>query len=549
MGVAPHDPLLERERELAGAAAALDAARAGHGGLVLVEGAAGIGKTALLRAVRARAADDGMLVLHARGAEMERDFAFGVVRQLVEPPLAAAAGPERAALLEGAAGVAAGLLALPGAQPSPGGGEPDPSFAVLHGLYWLLANLAAVRPVCLVVDDAHWADGPSLRFLTFLVPRLEELPVAAFVAFRPDEAEAREDLGRAIAADPGAPSLRPAPLTADGLAAMLADGLGGEPDPELAAACHRATGGSPFLAEALIGDLRDGDGRPAAEAVAAMEPRAVGRWVGARLARLTPSARRLAAAVAVLEEAGPALAADLAELSADEAADAADALTAAGLLAGGRPLAFAHPLVRTAVHADLPAGERAQRHRRAAELLSAAGADPARVAEHLLATDPGGRPWAVDRLVEAAEGAARSGAPESAAAYLRRAVAEPPPPDRLPGVLLRCGLAEANAGDPRWRDHLGAALETASAGPARVAAAMVLAHGLWRSTEIPAAVAVLDEAAAGVDGTDAAARDLLEAAAIGMGVADARTAGAMAGRVTRLRERVARADAPREALG
>ena len=131
-----------------------------------------------------------MRVLRSRGTELERDFAFGVVRQLFEPPLANASELERADLLQGAAGVAAGLLGLPGAPAADGppASAVDPSFAILHGLYWLCANLAAAGPLCMVVDDAHWADAPSLRYLAFLLTRLEELDVALVVATRPREA-------------------------------------------------------------------------------------------------------------------------------------------------------------------------------------------------------------------------------------------------------------------------------------------------------------------------------------------------------------------------
>ena len=68
---------------------------------------------------------------------------------------------------------------------------PDASFTVLHGLYWPCANLAADQLVVLSVDDAHWADTSSLRFLTYLLPRLEELKIALLVATRP-EAEGEE---------------------------------------------------------------------------------------------------------------------------------------------------------------------------------------------------------------------------------------------------------------------------------------------------------------------------------------------------------------------
>ena len=180
-------PLLERSAELARIESALAEARAGRGRFVVVEGPAGIGKTALLAAARAAAATSGMRVLRARGTELEREFAFGVVRQLFEPPLAEASEPR-------ARRPAAGRRRRRGRPPRPSGRTPadgppasgvDPSFAILHGLYWLCANLAAARPLCLVVDDAHWADAPSLRYLAFLLTRLEELDVALVVATRP----------------------------------------------------------------------------------------------------------------------------------------------------------------------------------------------------------------------------------------------------------------------------------------------------------------------------------------------------------------------------
>ena len=179
--VAAGGPLLERSAELARIESALSEARDGTGRYVVVEGPAGIGKTELLAAAREAAADSGMRVLRSRGTELERDFAFGVARQLFEPPLAEASELERVDLLQAAAGVAAGFLGLPGAPAKldPGASGIDPSFAILHGLYWLCANLAAATPLCVVVDDAHWADGPSLRYLAFLLTRVQELQVAA----------------------------------------------------------------------------------------------------------------------------------------------------------------------------------------------------------------------------------------------------------------------------------------------------------------------------------------------------------------------------------
>src|SRR5918998_1646545 len=103
--------------------------------------------------------------------------------------------------------------------------RPDAAFAVLHGLYWLCANLAARRPLVLAVDDAHWGDAPSLRFLVFLLTRLEELPVALVVATRPEYHGPARDVLPALVAEPAATVLQPPPLTADAVAALAGAAL------------------------------------------------------------------------------------------------------------------------------------------------------------------------------------------------------------------------------------------------------------------------------------------------------------------------------------
>jgi predicted ATPase len=162
--------LLERERELTQIDRLIDTAVAGEGRLLVIEGRAGLGKSALLAELRSRAARRGMSVCAARGSELESEFAFGVVRQLFEPLVRSQGQKERSTLLAGAAALAAPVLGLDG-EPMGGG-----LFAALHGLYWLAADLAATAPLLLVVDDAHEADQPSLRWLAYLLNRLEGLP-------------------------------------------------------------------------------------------------------------------------------------------------------------------------------------------------------------------------------------------------------------------------------------------------------------------------------------------------------------------------------------
>lgn len=538
--------LLERDGELARIAAAVRRARDGVGTLIVVEGPAGMGKTEVLRVARAAAEADGLRVLRSRGAELERDFPFGVVRQLFEPALADADAGERADVLQGPAALAAGALSLPGGEAGAIG--PEHGFAVLHGLYWLCANLAAARPLVLAVDDVHWADAPALRYLAFLLARLEELPVAILIGARPEYDGPSADLVGALITDPAAELVRLAPLSRDAVARMLEDGLAAAPAPEFAEACREATGGVPLLVRALVGALRDDGVAPVASAVGQVEhvgARTVGRWVQARLARLPAPAGKLARALAILERGDLATAAALAGLDADSA-HLADLLAGAGIVESSRPLAFVHPIVRAGVYAEIGAADRAAGHRRAAELLAAAGTSDMRVAEHLLSAPAAGDPWVVERLRAAAAAATGSGAPDTAAVLLRRALSEPPEEAIRPVLALELGTAEASADDPQWREHLELALDSAQDDHTRVAGAMVLGYALLRSQQSPEAVRVLDRTAARVG---AESRPTLEAAAIISGLVDARTAPLLERRLIALRESVEHDPAaPRDAL-
>jgi DNA-binding CsgD family transcriptional regulator len=543
--------VLERDAELARIEAAVARAQDGRGSLLVVEGPAGIGKSALIGAARSVSDAAGMRTLRARGGELERDFAFGVVRQLLEPALAEAPARERDDLLQGPAGVAGRLLGLPGAGAEGEVAAPDASFTVLHGLYWLCANLAGDRPLVLTVDDAHWADAPSLRFLAFLLPRLEELSLAIVVATRPEAEGAAAPLLALLLGDPLARVLRPAPLSADAVGRLVEEGLGREPAPAFAAACQRTTGGVPFLVRELVDALREEGVAPTADEagrVEALGARTVGRAMLVRLSRLPEDAAGLARAVAVLETAELAQAADLAGLDADAAAQAADLLVAAGVLGPRRPLAFAHPIVRAGILEEVPPAERMRAHRRAAELLAVREDRGERVAEHLLATEPTGDAWTVARLTEAAREASRRGAPESAVSYLRRVLAEPPAPGARPRILLDLGVAEATAGQPEGEAHLREALRAATDDDVRLGSALVLAHLLGRREQIAAAIEVIDLAAARLADNRGRARVLLESMATGAGMLDAATAPRLASRMRAMRRAADHAHVPREVL-
>jgi DNA-binding NarL/FixJ family response regulator len=450
--------ILERDAELAALAAAVAAAEAGHGSLVLVEGPAGIGKTTLLRAA-CRA--PGARVLTARGLALEQGFGYGIVRQLLDP----VRGED--GLMDGAAALAARVFDWAEAGPV----EDDVAYASMHGLYWLVANLAARQPLLLAVDDAHWADAPSLRWLAHLAARVEHLPVALLLAVRdgPDQPELIAELRAA------GTRIRLGPLGPDATAALVRRRLGALPDAlpgagdgagdgQLGRDWHASTGGNPFLLEALAAALRDGDQKaePIAQAV---------------LRRIGPEGGRLARALAVLG--GPAplrQAAGLAGLDLPAAARLADRLRAADVLAPGSVLEFTHPIVRTAVYESIPPGERALAHAEAARLLERDGADAERLALHLLRSEPGGNPRVAALLRAAATAATGRGAPGAAAACLRRALDEPPPAADRAGLLLELGIALARERSPAAVPALREAVELAGPDAALLAARVL---GIW----------------------------------------------------------------------
>jgi hypothetical protein len=530
--------LLERDAVLARIDQRVRDAIGGAGSLLLLEGPAGIGKTRLVIATGRRGRELGIEALSARGSELERDFAYGLVRQLFEAPVLAASPSERDELLAGAAGRASALFGVARPHDDAADALLDPSFAILHGLYWLCANLARRSALLLCVDDLHWADQASLRFLHYLGRRLQELPIAVVGAARPAEWHEGSPLLAALTADPSAEVVMLAPLSEQAVAELVRLGLGAEVDPDFARASHEVTGGVPFLVQELVRTIAE-EGieptAPAASRVVALAPRTVSQSVVQRLSRLSSAARELARAAAVLGEADLRLAAGLAGVDPRGAATAADELAAAGILEQGRPLRFVHPIVRAAVEADLSSGEQAGLHAAAARQLADEGASSDRIAAHLLATDPASDDWVVDSLRAAAGPAVATGVPDSAVAYLRRALAEPPSEPLRPDLLLELGFAESYAGDPQAAVHLKAALDAATGVSTQVSIALALGRMLQIDGRNHEALEVFDRTRARIGGADRRAALTLEGAALGAAQFDAETAVDAATRIARLR--------------
>lgn len=491
----------------------LRAGLAGSGGMAVVEGGAGLGKSRLVRWSTARAAELGATVLSARGGDLEGEFAFGVVLQLFTPWLARASRQERAQAFSGAAGLASSLFDPDDWER---GHPPKAEQGLFHGLHWLTANLAERTPVHLSVDDAHWADEPSLRFLRYLAQRVDDLPVSVVVTSRPAPGGPGAAELSSLAAHPLARRVELAALSRDAAGALLRASLA-EADGAFSEVVWEVTGGNPLFLHEFVRAVRDGDIEPRPDEVrrlARLSPRSISRHVLVRLARLGGAARALAGALAVLGDGTPLLrAAALADLDTGTAGRAADALVAEEIVtvAPGELLSFAHPLVREAVDADLAPVARGRSHLRAARLLAQEGAGAEEAAAHLLVAPVAGDPFAVEALVRAAGHAVERGAPGNAVRYLRRALEEPLEPGRHAELLVELARGEVEIADPQAVGHLEEALATLADPVARGRALMTLGRALEERGLHADAAGAFEQAAGPLDEDDQLAREAMAA--------------------------------------
>lgn len=421
---------------------------------MLIEGAAGVGKTSLLRELEDGAAAAGHRVLRARGSELERDFGYGVARQLFGPPLRTADDAERERLLAGPAALAASVFGLGPEREI----ESRPAESTLYGLFWLVANLAGEGTLVLAVDDAHWSDAGSLHFLRYLAGRLDGLPVLLALAARSNEPGVQTEIVAEMASTLDFDRLSPDLLSPEATAAKIRARLGERSSAALEAAAHEATGGNPFLVEELLAQLDQnapGPGAVAPEEVAAMGPERIAASVGQRARRLHRLGPEVTRAVAVLGAAvNLGAVASLVGADPATAAEVVDGLAAASILVPAPSHRFLHPLLRAAVYEDIPAATRAVWHGRAAAALAERGASAEEVAAQLLLAEPGAMPDALETLERAAAAARERGATDAAATLLRRALAEKMDDRRRAGVLHVLGTTEVTLRDPASIGHL-----------------------------------------------------------------------------------------------
>jgi DNA-binding CsgD family transcriptional regulator len=536
--------LLEREHQLERVDELVRSAAEGRGAIAAVVGGPGEGKTALLGQARQIAAAAGLRVCRARGSELEREFALGAARQLLEPVVRTLDPEARRLLLRGAAALAANVLDVDGGAAR----APGQSFAAQHGLYWLLAGLAESQPVLLVLDDAHWADRASLEWLAYLGSRVEDLAVLVMIATRDRDPEAVNGPLPVLMGNPHLELLRVGVLGEGAVGTLTERALDATPDERFATSLHRVTGGNPFAVHELLKELEQAAVAPTAAAAVELgtrAPEALQRNVLMRIGRLRPAAGSAAQALAVLgDRAVPRHVAILAELDLDATAHALDALVREGTLARGPTLAFGHPLVRTAVYDALPVRRRARLHARAASILDENGADPEAVAAHLLLSDPEGSVESVRNLRAAAVAAIRRGAPSAAVTYLTRALSEPPSARERASLLAELARAETLIRSPAALGHIQEALGVSEDPMQRAHLRWLLSDVLFFAGEWDPALAQLEQAL-----TELGERDLdltlrLEGRLLTLGTLDARAAAtaraAAEQRLSHLREHTRR---------
>lgn len=468
--------LIGRELELAAVHRVVGSLVAGEGGLLVVDGATGTGKSSLLAELRVRAEERGVHVRHGVAIELDRDQPFAVIERALGERVPRSGGRGSvAALAEG------GLASVQAMIEAVAGGP---------------------RPLLVCFDDIHWADEQSLRVIGLLAASARSRALMVALAWR--RAELAHDHARRLSAVDGVVHLRVGDLGAAESAELVRRGLPGA-DRVFASASHRLTGGNPLLLSELVAEFAASGQRPdgaAAERLGELTPGSMRATVLTRLGQLTDEAVRLASAVAVLGDGTPVHhAAHVARLDPDQAAAATDRLVALELLVGEETVSFRHPMLGAAVLEDLGSFTRSRLYRRAADVVAADGLLQ-RAAALLLRSSPAGDPAAVEILHKAAAGALESGDAAAAARLLKRALDEPARAKDRPRVLVDLARAETALGDPASLEHLDQALSAIASPSERARALRGLARLHHMRYEFPRAVRLAARARAEVGDGD-----------------------------------------------
>ena len=486
LGPSRPTPIVGRERELVTLLQSLEAAGQGQGGVVLVAGEPGIGKTRLLAEFGARARRQGWRVLSGCASETEgvppylpftealRDYARSCPLDDLPEQLGASASD--VALLVPA--LRERLPDLPAAAPSAPEYERYRLFESVSDLLLRIATRAETRGLLLMLDDLQWADAPSLLLLLHLALRSREAPLLLAGAYRATDLARAHPLAGVLAdlhRERLSRRLALAPLSEDETLAQISALTGRPVAATVASSMQRETQGNPFFTEEVVSALA-AEGRDLADPEAAFGrwaiPEGVREAIGRRLGRLSTGTNQLLQAASVLGESfGIALLKAVSGLTIEALAEALDEAVRAGLLREERDgYAFRHALIRQTLAEEQNLPRRQRLHLRAAEAIEQVHAR--RLAQHLsllathyrlagAAADP---EKAITYSLQAGEQAQRVYAWEEAASHWQAATelmeesgAEP---ERRADLLVRLGdlIFATEWGTPRGREALEAAL-------------------------------------------------------------------------------------------
>ncbi len=415
--------LVGRESETAMLVRCIKEAAGGRGGSVLIEGEPGIGKSALVRAALAGAADVGCPVFWGAGDELGQALPLLPLLEALrvrEP----STNPRRNTIVRLLRGE---LTADRGA---------DVSAALAEQLLALIAEQCAVQPAILVIDDLQWADQATITLWGRLARSVRRIPLLLVGMMRP--VPQRDNLLVLRRAVDDAARLQLTGLTEAAVAELVTALAGGEPDENLLRLADGAAGNPLYVTELVAALARSSiltiTDAGTAELTSGLAPISLSAAIADRLGFVSGPVRQVLRAAALLgvDFAVPDLATVLGHGVAD-LVPAVDEACAAGVLAeSGNGLAFRHPLIRAALYDEIPAPVRAAWHRDAGRALAEAGAPADRVARQLLwaVGGPGGPTnpmdeWILRWLANTAELLVGQ-APRAAAELLGQAVASSP---------------------------------------------------------------------------------------------------------------------------
>jgi DNA-binding CsgD family transcriptional regulator len=425
--------LVGRDSETARLARFIADVAEGRGGSVLIEGEPGIGKSALVRAALADAADVGCQVFWGAGDELGQALPLLPLLEglRVREP---SANPRRNTIVRLLRGE---LTADRGA---------DVSAALAEQLLALVTEQCAAVPTVLVVDDLQWADQASVALWVRLARSVRQMPLLLVGMMRP--VPQRDDLLALRRAVDDAARLQLTGLAEAAVAELVAGLAGGQPDDKLLRLADGAAGNPLYVTELVAALARSSSltvtDAGAAELTSGPAPSSLSAAIADRLGFVSGSVHEVLRAAALLgvDFAVPDLATVLGRGVAD-LLPAVDEARAAGVLAeSASGLGFRHPVIRAALYDEIPAPVRAAWHRDAGRALAEAGAPADRVARQLLwavdgsggTTDPMDE-WTLRWLARTAELLVGQ-APRAAADLLRQGVASSPVGSAQHGCLV-----------------------------------------------------------------------------------------------------------------